>query len=776
MMGNLKNKEFRDYFSTLIDLIPNSVVILDANGIFVAANKMAGKFTGFDSKELVGQHFSKFFDQEQVLGLGENIEKRLSGVDIPPYEIKITTKEGKLIFLEANGNRVQYQGELLDLIVFHDVTERNKHQEMLKQTLVESEQKFRNLAEQSPNMIFIFQNGKVIYVNEECERSLGYSKEYFYSPEFNFLDLMAPENRELAKDSLRRHMSSVDSSPYFVQEITKDGRRIDVAINAKLIEYEGQQAILGIVTDITKIRQDEQALKEAEARYRALFEEAPLGVLVIDPETMAFIEFNDVAHSQLGYSREEFSKLTIPQIEEKEALEEAEVMMDGVAEFETEHYTKNGEIRNVVVTVKTIELAGKKVLQCLFHDITEIKKIQDDLVKSELRFRKLVELAQEGIWVTDKYYKTTFVNHCMAQILGYNESEIMEKSLFELVDQKDVENLNSFLRENVKIGHFEYEFPRKDGSRVYTSVATSEITDDTGQLIGNFGVISDITERKKMQDQLETYSKGLEELVKQRTMQLAETQAKLLKSERLAAIGELAGMIGHDLRNPLTGIKSAVYYLNRNVDTLAGKEKQTMEMLQTINSCIDHSDKIIRDLLDYSREIQLEKQKTSLKKLLDESLAMLNVPEKIRVLNHLPEELSLRVDCVKVKRVFTNLAKNAFDAMPNGGKLTITSKRDKDNVQVSFADTGIGIPKEILPKLFLPLFTTKAQGMGFGLAICKRIVDAHGGKIDVETSEGNGTTFTVTLPVEPKLELKDDRDLNFVASFYYTLMESKNSS
>lgn len=101
MMGNLKNKEFRDYFSTLIDLIPNSVVILDANGIFVAANKMAGKFTGFDSKELVGQHFSKFFDQEQVLGLGENIEKRLSGVDIPPYEIKITTKEGKLIFTRS---------------------------------------------------------------------------------------------------------------------------------------------------------------------------------------------------------------------------------------------------------------------------------------------------------------------------------------------------------------------------------------------------------------------------------------------------------------------------------------------------------------------------------------------------------------------------------------------------------------------------------------------------------------------------------------------------
>ena len=176
-------------------------------------------------------------------------------------------------------------------------------------------------------------------------------------------------------------------------------------------------------------------------------------------------------------------------------------------------------------------------------------------------------------------------------------------------------------------------------------------------------------------------------------------------------------------------------------------------MLETIDKCVDYSNKIVNDLVDYSREVRLELKEESLKKLVTESLNLLGVPEKIEAKNQLDDKPTVKVDADKIKRVFINLIKNAIDAMPNGGKITINSRQVNDCVEVSFSDTGAGIAEDVLPKLFSPLFTTKAQGMGFGLAICKRIIEAHGGTISVKTVKGQGTTFTLTLPIEPKFEV-----------------------
>jgi signal transduction histidine kinase len=141
------------------------------------------------------------------------------------------------------------------------------------------------------------------------------------------------------------------------------------------------------------------------------------------------------------------------------------------------------------------------------------------------------------------------------------------------------------------------------------------------------------------------------------------------------------------------------------------------------------------------------------KKLLNESLIILGLPEKIQVQDNLLEESTVQVDADKIKRVFVNLIKNALDAMPNGGKITIDSQLVNDKLEISFSDTGRGISDDVLPKLFSPLFTTKAQGMGFGLAICKRIIEAHGGTITVKTAKEKGTTFTITFPIESKFQV-----------------------
>jgi len=201
----------------------------------------------------------------------------------------------------------------------------------------------------------------------------------------------------------------------------------------------------------------------------------------------------------------------------------------------------------------------------------------------------------------------------------------------------------------------------------------------------------------------------------------------------------------------LTGIKNSAYFIKKKGSEIS--QSQAHDMLETIDKCVDYSNKIVNDLLDYSREINLDSKDESLKQLVTESLSLLEVPENIEPQNQLNDEPTVKVDANKIKRVFVNLIKNAIDAMPNGGKITICSKQVNDYVEVYFSDTGAGIAEDILPKLFSPLFTTKAQGMGFGLAICKRITEAHGGTVSVKTVHGQGTTFTLTFPIEPKFEV-----------------------
>jgi signal transduction histidine kinase len=242
--------------------------------------------------------------------------------------------------------------------------------------------------------------------------------------------------------------------------------------------------------------------------------------------------------------------------------------------------------------------------------------------------------------------------------------------------------------------------------------------------------------------------------VEERTKQLKETQQQLLKSERLAAIGELAAMVGHDLRNPLTGIAGAAYYLKRKSSSkMDGKSK---EMLRIIEKDIENSNRIISDLLEYSREVNLVFNESNPRLILKEALSTVKIPQRVLVEDLTRDKPKMRVDTEKMKRAFVNIMKNAVDAMPKGGKLTIESRESNGDLEIVFSDTGVGMPEETLKNIYRPLFTTKAKGMGFGLAICKRFVEAHGGRISVESAVGKGSTFTLHVPIKPVSEGNED--------------------
>jgi PAS domain S-box-containing protein len=231
-----------------------------------------------------------------------------------------------------------------------------------------------------------------------------------------------------------------------------------------------------------------------------------------------------------------------------------------------------------------------------------------------------------------------------------------------------------------------------------------------------------------------------------------QLEEKLKTSERLAAIGQTAAMVGHDLRNPLQGIVGCIAVAEENLKIMHLESKEKKQLKQSFNvmrSEVKYMDKIVSDLHAYASPITPHFVETNLHRPIKEALSASSVPSNIEVITEIPPDLpKARIDPPLLRRVFVNLITNAVQVMPNGGKLTIraTVLEKLDLLKISVEDTGIGIAKEDQPHIFQPLFTRKAKGQGLGLPACKKIVEAHGGTITFESKIGKGTKFIVTIP------------------------------
>jgi len=385
------------------------------------------------------------------------------------------------------------------------------------------------------------------------------------------------------------------------------------------------------------------------------------------------------------------------------------------------------KINGMILAIQNSRDALKRYSETLEN---KVKERTLELKKSQEKLESIFAASPDTILALDLQNNIMECNKQIYEISGYSREDLIGKPASSFISEADytriMKKFNS--NENGSAIHIECSITKKDMSVYPAELTFSSLRDARGALFGLVVMIRDLTEKKELEE-------------------------KLSNAKRLAAIGELAGMVGHDLRNPLAAIKNAVYFLKKKGALI--KEEQAKTMLETMEAGIAHSDKIINDLLDYSREMHLELTKYSARTLVDESIAMIEVPDRIQIVNHVYEVTFIWVNSDKMKRVFINLIKNAIEAMPENGTLKISSYQTGDQVEIAFADTGSGIPKETLQKLFTPLFTTKAQGMGFGLAICKRIVEEHGGLITVETEHGKGTTFKINLPIETK-QLTED--------------------
>lgn len=593
---------------------------------------------------------------------------------------------------EDTGSLLEMNGQLR-----REVAEREEAEKAIRV----SETRFRTLAEKSPNMIFINQQGRLVYVNAKCIESMGYSREEFLARDFDFRTLIAPVSLPLVKEAYRRQLNGEDVDPYEYSLLTKGGELIEVILSSKLIDYDDQPAILGIITDITERKRMEEELRLLSVHLEALVEE------------------------------------------------------------------------------RTVELA----------------QLNQELKSSEERFRAIFEHAGDGILLVDlEGRRLAMGNDSIQRMLGYDQAELTRLRVTDLHAEADLPHA---MAEFEKIAGnkaalataTEVAFKRKDNTVFYANVTPAHLTINNKHYL--MGIFRDVTERRQAEAEILKLNNAL----RQRIVELEE--AKVLAESGVRARTEFLANMSHELSTPLNAI---IGFSQLLLDDLGGTlNQQQREYIQVILQSGERLHETYREIIEITRlesgMMQLRTESFLVADLLQASL--LAIKEKaarqgvsLEQQLDFPLDTMIEADREKLMRAVGNLLGNAVKFSPEGGAVRLVARltggegrevkdeepgtRDEGGegvaenssfvpaapagqpssfLEIGVVDEGIGIKPEDLERLFKPfnqleaVYTKKYAGSGLGLALAKKLVELHGGWLGVESEFGQGSRFTITVPL-----------------------------
>jgi PAS domain S-box-containing protein len=375
---------------------------------------------------------------------------------------------------------------------------------------------------------------------------------------------------------------------------------------------------------------------------------------------------------------------------------------------------------------------------------------------------EVIEELPHPIFVKDRQFRYVLVNRALVRIggvplesiLGKTDYDFLPKATADFYREKDTEVFATAAEVTVA----EELLTDAGGETRILSTRKVPLRGAGSEITHLIGVISDITRLKCVEEDLRLSTDQLEQRVAERTRALAVAQEDLVRKERLAVLGRLAGGVAHQIRNPLGAIKNAAYILERRlregeaeapapVDPTA--KDDVTHAIEIIHDEVQRANQIITDLLDYARIRVPVRRLTSIAWVVEQAFGAQSVPATIEVVRRLPELPSIAVDGDQLQGALFNLLRNAIEAMPEGGTLEIDAELREGNVVVRIGDTGGGIPAEVRERLFEPLVTTKPLGLGLGLVTARTLVEGQGGTIACVATDERGTRFEITLPIAP---------------------------
>lgn len=609
---------------------------------------------------------------------------------------------------------------------------------------------FSTLVKNSLVGVYLFQGNRMIYVNPTFEKIVGRPAKEICSTDI--FEIIHPDDREMVRTKARgRLKGGLEAKPYNFRILhPKEGIRW-VLLLAHRVSYKGEPALLGNVTDVNEIISSKEELQRANALLGGLFEGMPDAVAILDQEGR-ITKVNQAFQSLFGYSQEEalgrlMWDLIEPPDHTGEGLENQRKVLAGeTVRLETQRRRKDGSSLDVVITGYPIK-SGDEIcgIYVIYQDVTERKKAQSSLEQAEKRYRELVEQVPAGVYEIDvETARFLTINNYMIRVFGYSREEFLSMTGYDLWSDEGKEVLRQRIQrilEGLEVPQVvEYPGRTKDGREIWARVYSHFSRTREGRPVARV-VLLDVTEQRRLQQEL-------------------------LQAQKMEAVGRLAGGVAHDINNALTSVLGyADLILN-----LTKPGEAFHEEAREIKEGALRAASITSQLLAFSRKQIIRPRVVDLNGLLQNFTRMLAplIGANIRLSTSLfPRPLWVKVDPTQMEQVILNLAINARDAMPKGGKLLVQT--DIFHLEEGYAgshginlapgpyarlcvsDTGMGMDRETLERIFEPFFTTKemGRGTGLGLSTVYGIVKQSGGDIRAYSEPGRGSTFKIYLPLEP---------------------------
>ena len=677
---------------------------------------------------------------------------------------------------------------------------------------------FQTFTEQSPNMIFINKCGHIVYANKRCAEVMGYSREEFYAPDFDFMSLIAPESADLIRSNFESHMAGQDIEPYEYSLLNKKGDKIEAIITTKLINYEDEQAILGIITDITERKRVEEELQH-RLEFQHLITEVSsqfinLHPAQIDDEIDRSIqrigEFADADRSYVFQFSDDQKSLScthewckpeidptieriqnapidsfpwviqkflnaemvlIPRVSElppEAAKEKQEFEQQGIQSILAVPMISGGRVLGFIGldSVREARMWADdtssllRIIGQVFANALENKTTRQALQESEERLRTVYETFPDPVTIIQlEDGRCVDVNSAFTRVTGWDCEEVIGKTAADLdiwYHPEEREKLTAGIAEHGKIENLEAKFRLKDGN-VITALMSAVLIrlKDKPHVLTITRDISELKSAQKEREQLKT---------------------QLIQAQKMEAIGTLAGGIAHDFNNILGAIigyaEMALYDTKKD----SMEHYNTDQVLQAGHRAKD----LVKQILAFSRKSEQDKNVISLASVVNEALKLLraSLPTTIEIKQNIEPNLdAIFADSTQMHQVVMNLCTNSAHAMRDTGGILTVDLNNVDlhikeatqypelnpgpYVKLSISDTGHGMDVATMERIFDPYFTTKEQdkGTGMGLAVVHGILKGHGGGIQVQSEPGKGARFDILFPIMGKQTLSETEEL-----------------
>ncbi len=743
-------------FKELTDLLPQTVFEIDLEGNFLYANRYGLESYGYTQEDLdKGLNALQMFIPEDTDRVRENIQGRLQGEELGGKEYTALRKDGSTFPVITYSSPIIHENKPVGLRgIVIDITERKQMEEKLQ----ESEERYRDLFDNANDLIqSVTPDGHFLYVNRAWRETLGYTQEEIGG--LSLFDIIHPESQAHCTEVFQHVISRGTVDRVEASFITKDGKKIIVEGSANCRFVDGKPVTTrAIFRDVTERKRAEVELRFRKTLLEAQHEASIDGILVVNSEgkmisfNRRFVEMWGIPQDVVEAGSDEAALQSVLHklVDPDEFLAKVRYLY--------EHRDEESRDEIMLKDGREFDRYSAPVMSAdgvyygriwFFRDITERRQAEEALrelhaqtVSEKARFEMVLNSVADGVYVTDLNLNITMWNPAAERITGIHASEIVGKPCADFLHHKDEQGnvicrtprcpLESAMSSGVPVGPVRVTFQAADGRVTYFSVSAAPMTDEEGNVTGMVEVFRDIS---------------------------GEAEVDRLKSQLLSAVS-------HELRTPLASIKGYSTMLLDYDRRLRRDEKR--EYLESIDNATDRLTELIDHLLDMSRLeaglFRLDIAPTRIANLLHDATAEaeLRSPEH-RVRAELKRELpTLMVDGRRIRQVLDNLLDNATKYSQKGTEIVVGTEAKAQELEISVSDQGIGIPATEIDKVFDRMYRIEQRlsqdpgGVGLGLALCKALVEAHGGRIWVESTVGKGSTFYFTLPIEDMTKGSND--------------------